>query len=71
MHWGIVMAGILAYDYWLMATGHPSLSSVYRASSRHHPLLVGGATSYLIAHLWGYLPHRADALHGFGMLASR
>lgn len=60
--WVAVFATVSAYDAWAIAGGQETLSAAYRATYRRHPWLVGLGTAYLVGHLTGHLPRRADIL---------
>lgn len=66
--WIVLAIFIATYDGWLIASGRPSLSNHYAATSRQHPVLISAATAYLLAHLYGVLPRRTDVLYGFGLV---
>lgn len=67
--WLAVAAVVVVVDLNACRTGAPLLSTDFRRASRTHPLLVGFATSYLLAHLFGALPSIADPLAQLGRLS--
>lgn len=60
--WAVVAFAVAAYDAVAMKTGVETMSTAYRDAYRVHPVVVGAATVYLVAHLTGYLPGRYDPL---------
>lgn len=64
--WGVVFGVVAAIDAHAVITGHRTLSTTFRQTSRRHPYLIVGATAYLTAHLFGVLPPLADPLTRLG-----
>lgn len=60
--WAVVGLVVAAYDARAITAGTATMSAVYRDAYRAHPLIVGGATAFLVSHLTGYLPARFDPL---------
>lgn len=69
--WIPLALAIAVYDTWLIRARGTSLSAEYAAAARTHPVAVTAATAYLMAHLYGVLPHKTDLLRGFGALHGR
>jgi hypothetical protein len=44
--WGATLAGILAFDGWLLASGRPSLSD----GAGRHPIMATAGLTYLFCH---------------------
>lgn len=55
--WAAVFGVVAAVDVHAVTTGKPTLSTTFRRASRRHPYLLTGATAYLVAHLFGLVPH--------------
>jgi hypothetical protein len=69
--WLYVFAGIFAYDAYLIRRHDDSLSRQFAAAARAEPLAVTAGVAYLLAHLYGVLPVRADAFRFAGLTAGR
>ena len=60
--WISVAAVVASTDIFVIRRGACTMSRAYRDAYKSHPLIVGGATAYLIAHLTGWCPPRLDVL---------
>lgn len=63
--WLSVAAVVVVYDGWALATDRPTLSSQFKEASRSHPALMTVGTVYLVAHLYGVWPSKADPFNIF------
>ena len=63
--WVAVFTVVSAIDTHAILTGRPTLSSTFRAASKRHPVAVPLATTYLVAHLYGWVPPQYDPLRNF------
>lgn len=59
--WVLVLAGAFIYDAWLINRRDDSLSRHFALEARRRPIAVTAGVAYLLAHLYGVLPARADA----------
>lgn len=64
--WLCVAAAVTAVDVHAGLTGHPTLSATFRAAANSHPVAIGAATVYLLAHLFGVVPAEYDPLTRLG-----
>jgi len=71
--WIGLLAYVVAYDVYAMATGHETLtSSYYRAlSDPRRRWVTITAWGYLTGHLYGVIPKRFDLMARVGTVASR
>ena len=60
--WAAVAAVVAAADGLALRTDGQTMSTAYRTAYQRHPLAIGAATAYLVAHLTGHLPKRYDPL---------
>ena len=67
--WTLTLAAIFAYDTYLIRRHGDSLSRRFSAAARREPLTVSVGVAYLLAHLYGVLPVRADAFRFVGLTA--
>lgn len=63
--WLGIAAYVAAYDAYVAATGRPTLSSEFCTTAQKHPVLTTLFTSYLVMHLYGKWPKKADPLVGY------
>lgn len=73
--WGWVgLAGyVVGYDTWALATGHDTLSTVFRRSLAH-PVRRWPVTltcTVTISHLYGWLPPIIDPFHQYSVALAR
>lgn len=69
--WFLVAAVVAAYDAWAVASGNPTLSKMHADACGEHPALIGMGTVYLVAHLWGKWPKKADPFMAFAWAISQ
>lgn len=60
--WAVIWMFVAAYDAWAGVAAEPTLSKVYRDSAHQHPLVCATGSIYVMAHLWGLIPRKADPL---------
>ena len=65
--WAVVFGVVSVIDVHAAVTRKPTLSTSFRRASRRHPYLLTAATAYLVAHLFGLVPH--DPLSRLGETA--
>lgn len=63
--WLAIGGLVAAYDACALWNGQPTLSQHHYAACDAHPWLVAAGTAYLITHLWGKFPKKADPFLAF------